>query len=218
MIHYASSPFDFNEVSLSKPTAMQGGSFFSKILKKNDPLYIYSPKCQTQGMMTTGAKHVDFRFTKDESFVNWIESLEERIQALIYEHRTTWFVTDSIDLDDIQHSFMPMLKFKGSNYTVRGHLPTQKHPWKDTLQVYNEDESPVPIETVNGSTVVSILDIHGIKFNDKSFQVMIYVRQIMVLSQSLFSECKIKIKEEFAPVDISESIVIPYLREVPNSK
>lgn len=210
MIHYASTPFDFSNVSLSKPTAMQSGTFFSKIVNKNEPLYLYSPKCHTQGMMTTGAKqYADFRFTKDDSFVNWIESLEERIQALIYEHRNTWFVTESIDLDDIQHSFMPILKFKNSQYTLRGHLPVQKHPWKDPLQVYNEEETPVPIETVNGSTVVSILDIHGIKFNDKSFQVMIYIRQIMVLSQSLFSECKIKIKEEFVPVDISESLVIP---------
>jgi hypothetical protein len=214
MIHYTSEPFDFTELSLSKPIALQGGTFFSKIQKKSDPLYIYSPRCHTSGIVASGSKqYADLVFTNDVPFVHWMESLEERVQALIFENRHTWFATESIDLDDIQHAFMPILKFKQSQYTLRGNILIRKHPWEESLQVYNERECLLPQTSVKDSNVISILDIHGLKFNDKSFQVVVYLRQLVVLTPSLFSECKIKLKEE-VPIDISESILS--IKEVPN--
>ena len=214
MIHYTSDPFDFNEISLTKPVALQGGSFFSKIQKKTEPLYIYSPKCHTSGIIASGSKqHADLVFTKEDTFVQWTDALEERLQALIFENRHTWFVTDSIELDDIQHAFMPTLKFKQSQYTLRGNILIRKHPWEESLQVFNEREIPLPHTSVKDTNVVSILDMHGLKFNDKSFQVVVYLRQMVVLTPSLFSECKIKIKEEF-PIDISDSLLS--IKEVPN--
>lgn len=214
MIHDTSEPFDFKEVSLSKPIALQGGTFFSKIQKKAEPLYIYSPKCHTSGIVASGSKqYADLTFTKEDAFVQWTDALEERLQALLYENRHTWFVTDTIELDDIQHAFMPTLKFKHSQYTLRGNILIRKHPWEESLQVFNEHEIPLPQSSVKDSKVVSILDIQGLKFNDKSFQVVIYLRQMVVLTPSLFSECKIKIKEEF-PMDISDSLLS--IKEVPN--
>ena len=214
MIHYTSDPFDFNEISLTKPVALQGGSFFSKIQKKTEPLYIYSPKCHTSGIIASGSKqYADLVFTKEDTFVQWTDALEERLQALIFENRHTWFVTDSIELDDIQHAFMPTLKFKQSQYTLRGNILIRKHPWEESLQVFNEREIPLPHTSVKDTNVVSILDMHGLKFNDKSFQVVVYLRQMVVLTPSLFSECKIKIKEEF-PIDISDSLLS--IKEVPN--
>lgn len=214
MIHYTSDPFDFTELSLSKPIALQGGSFFSKIQKKTEPLYLYSPKCHTSGIMASGSKqYADLVFTQDASFVQWMDSLEERIQALIFENRHAWFVTESIDLDDIQHAFMPILKFKNGQYILRGNILIRKHPWEESLQIYNERECLLPQTSVKDSNVVSILDIHGLKFNDKSFQVVVYLRQVVVLTPSLFSECKIKLKEE-VPIDISESILS--IKEAPN--
>ena len=212
MIHSASTPFDFNEIALAKPIALQG-SFFSKIQKKSDPLYLYSPKCHTSGIMTSGAKqYADLTFTREDAFVRWTEALEERLQALLFENRHTWFVTDSIELDDIQHAFMPTLKFKHGQYTLRGNILIQKHPWEESLQVFDERESPLPATSVKDANVVSILDIHGLKFNDKSFQIVVYLRQMVVLTPSIFSECKIKIKE--VPIDISDSILS--IKEVPN--
>ena len=212
MIHYTSEPFHFDDITLGQPVALQGGSFLSKINKQ--PLFIYSPKCHTSGVMGT-KPYADFMFKQDDSFIRWIESLEEKLQSLIFERRNEWFVTDALELDDIQHAFMPMVKYKGGQYTLRGHLPVRKHPWKDTLQVYDEDESPVPLSSIKDSTVVSILELHGIQFNEKSFQVVIYIRQIMVFTQPSFSECRIKIKEELIPMDLSE--LVPSIKDVPNS-
>ena len=210
MIHDTSEPFNFDEITLGQPVAVQG-SFLSKI---NQPLFIYSPKCQTSGVRG-GKPYVDFIF-KDDSFIRWLESLEEKLQSLIYERRNEWFVTDALELDDIQHAFMPIVKYKGGQYTIRGHIPVRKPPWKDTLQVYNENEIPVPLSTIQESKVVSILEMHGIQFNEKSFQVVIHIRQIMVFTQPSFSECMIKIKEELIPVDISE--LVPSIKEAPNSE
>jgi len=211
MIHYTSDPFNFDDITLGKPIAMQG-SFLSKINKQ--PLFIYSPKCHTPGVR--GVKpYVDFVF-KDDSFVRWFESLEEKLQSLIFEHRNEWFVTDAIEMDDIQHAFMPIVKYKGGQYTIRGHIPVRKHPWKDTLQVYDENEIPVSLSSIQDSPVVSILEIHGIQFNEKSFQVVIHLRQIMVFTQPSFSECMIKVKEELVPVDISE--LVSSIKEGSNSE
>lgn len=212
MIHSTSTPFDFSEITLTKPTAVHG-SFFSKIQKNSEPLYLYSPKCHTSGIIASGSKqYADLTFTQEDTFVQWMDALEERLQALLFENRHTWFVTDSIELDDIQHAFMPTLKFKHGQYTLRGNIIVRKHPWEESLQVFDERESPLPPTSVKDAKVVSILDIHGLKFNDKSFQVVVYLRQMVVLTPSIFSECKIKIKE--VPIDISDSLLS--IKEVPN--
>ena len=104
---------------------------------------------------------------------------------------------------------MPTLKFKQGQYSMRGNILIRKHPWEESLPIFDERETLLPPTSVKDSKVISILDIHGLKFNDKSFQVVIYLRQMVVLTPSIFSECKIKIKEE--PLDISDSIL--YIKE-----
>ena len=36
-IHFPTSKFDFNELSLAQPHSLQGGAFFTKLLKKKEP-------------------------------------------------------------------------------------------------------------------------------------------------------------------------------------
>jgi hypothetical protein len=216
MIHYTSDTFDFNRISLSTPSVNKDGTYFSKIANQGDSMYVYSPKCKTSGLIASGAKqYTELSFSMDESFVSWIETLEERIQSLIFENRHTWFATETIELDDVQNAFMPILKFKHSLFTVRGHFPIRKHPCKEPIvQVYNEDEIEIPIASIKDSPVLSILDVHGINFTQKSFQVLVYVRQMMVLEQPLFPKCKIKNKGETWPVDISDTIAPMDISEV----
>lgn len=205
MIHHANDQFDFSNLSLSNPSVLQGGSFFSKInfSPKDETLYVYTPKCTTKnGVVSSGQKqYVDLVFTpSNTNLITWVESLEERIQNLIYEKRNTWFVTDSIELDDIQNAFIPVMKLKNSQYLLRAYMQDKI---KESMQVYDEYEMPVPVSSIKEtSDLISILTISGVKFNQKCFQLVVNIKQIMVLEKQPFSNCMIKLKETLTPVEV----------------
>jgi hypothetical protein len=88
MIHHATDTFDFSTLHLGSPTALAGGSFYTKInyTVKDDPLYVYTPTCSTKGISTN--RYVDFLFTSANSnFIHWINALEEKLQALLFEKK-----------------------------------------------------------------------------------------------------------------------------------
>ena len=115
--------FDFTQISLAHPNGLQGGSYFTKISNKDDPLYIQTPKCSTrQGIITSGKKiYCDLMFSNEnESFIQWMENLESEIQHRIYAKRNVWFHSD-LELCDIESAFTsPMRIYKsGKYYLVR---------------------------------------------------------------------------------------------------
>jgi hypothetical protein len=216
MIHHATDKFDFTSLHLGSPTALAGGSFYTKLnySVKDEPLYVYTPTCTTKGV-TKG--YIDFLFTSaNANFIQWMNDLEERLQTLLFEKKDHWFVGDDMELEDIQNAFIPLLKVKGNQYMVRGNL--QGKHFKETIQVYNEDEIPVPLTNIQeNSQLISILDISGIKFNQKCFQVMIHVRQIMVLEKTSFTNCLIKHKVKDKPevkIDVLDTITLKSPNEV----
>jgi len=216
MIHHATNDFDFKSLHLGSPTALAGGSFYTKLnySVKDEPLYVYTPTCTSKGV-TKG--YLDFLFTSANSnFIQWMNDLEERLQTLLFEKKDHWFVGDDMELEDIQNAFIPLLKVKGNQYMVRGNL--QGKHFKETIQVYNEDEIPVPLTNIQeNSQLISILDISGIKFNQKCFQVMIHVRQIMVLQKTSFTNCLIKHKVKDKPevkIDVLDTITLKSPNEV----
>jgi hypothetical protein len=210
MIHHATDQFDFSGLHLGSPTALAGGSFYTKLnhTVKDEPLYVYTPTCLTKGV---SKGYLDFLFTSaNVNFIQWMNTLEERVQALLFEKKDQWFVGDDMELEDIQNAFIPLVKVKGDQYMVRGIL--QGKHFKETIQVYNEDEVPIPVTDIQeNSKLISILDIAGIKFNQKCFQVMIHVRQIMVLKKETFTNCLIKHKVKEKPevkIDVLDTITL----------
>jgi hypothetical protein len=217
MIHHATQDFNFNQLHLATPVAIQGGSFFSKLnfSPKDDSLYVYTPKCTAKGISSGSKQFIDFIFVpSNTNFIQWMDALEEKVQTLIYEKRDTWFEADSIELDDIQNSFIPMMKLKGNQYLLRGYIPQGKQAIKEPpIQIYDEHEMPVLLSSIKESSdVISILDIHGIKFNQKCFQLIVNIRQMMVLEKTQFSNCLIKLDKEKqieVKLDILEKIEKP---------
>ena len=216
MIHHATDQFDFSGLHLGSPTALAGGSFYTKLnyTMKDEPLYVYTPTCFTKGV---SKGYLDFLFTSaNANFIQWMNALEERVQGLLFEKKDQWFVGDDMELEDIQNAFIPLIKVKGDQYMVRGIL--QGKHFKETIQVYNEDEVPIPITDIQeNSKLISILDIAGIKFNQKCFQVMIHIRQIMVLKKETFTNCLIKHKVKEKPevkIDMLDTITLKSPNEV----
>jgi len=191
--------FDFSKLSLAHPIGIQGGAYFTKIEYNNKPLYIQTNKGQTrQGFVKTGKKYYcDLMFDKNsESLIHWFENLEERCQKLIYEKGNSWF-QNSLEESDIETAFNSTIRVykSGKFYLVRTNIKNNS-TLKDTpaVKIYNEQEIPLTIDDVNSETnIISILEIQGIKFTSRNFQIEIELKQVMVLdNEPLFENCLIK--------------------------
>ena len=190
--------FDFSKLSLAQPVAIQGGAHFTKLLMQGKQLYIQSPKCTTrQGFIKTGKKiHCDLMFNNnDEEFINWIESLETKCQELLLHKSTEWFQSP-LEMTDIEAAFNSPLKVykSGKFYLVRTNVKVNTLTGQPLIKIYNENEEPVQMEDINTETnIISILEIQGIKFTSRNFQIDIEVKQVMLLNKDIiFENCLIK--------------------------
>jgi len=180
--------FDFSKLSLTSPTGIQGGSYFTRILNNGNPLYVQCPSCKTkQGIVNSGRKiYSDILLTKENApFINWIEKLESHCQQLILDKSEDWF-ENQLDLNDIEESFISPLKLykSGSMYILKCSLDKSSQTLnKPSCIVYNENNESISIEDINNEiSIIPLIHINGIKFSTKNFQIEIIIRQIMKLN------------------------------------
>jgi hypothetical protein len=199
-IHFTNKDFDFSSISLSQPIPVQGGAYFTKIKCYSNPFYIQTPKCLTkQGINETNKKaYIDLMFTKDdEEVIEWLETLESTLVKLICEKRHLWF-QDDVEYDDIEGFFNPLTRgYKAGKFNLlRTSIFKKKDSNNYTCNAYDENENVIPINDINESNmIIPILEIMGIKFSSRSFQVEIVGKQLMILNnKTVFQECLIKRK------------------------
>lgn len=190
--------FDFSQLSLAHPTGIQGGAYFTRIQMQNKPLYIETPKSLTrQGFIKNGKKiYCDLMFdNNDEQLIHWLESLETKCQELIYKKADTWF-ENKLELSDIESAFAsPMRIYKsGKYYLVRVNVKVNYSTNIPQVKIYNENETPVTLEDVTPeNNIISIIEVQGIKFTSRNFQIELELKQSMVLnSEKIFESCLIK--------------------------
>ena len=198
-IHFTDSKFDFSQISISQPISVQGGAYFTKIKCNTSPLYIQLPKCFTkQGLNETNKKaYIDLMFTNDDyEVVEWFEHLEETLVNLIYEKRELWFQNE-MDKEDIENFFNPVCRsFKGGKFhLIRFNVPKNKTMNSQyRCNVYDENENIIPIQDLNEThTIIPCLEVQGIKFSARNFQLELVGKQIMLLNNKpIFNSCIIK--------------------------
>ena len=196
--------YDFSKVSLMHPESLHGssGTFFTKIGigNVNEVLYIQTPKCVTkQGVVTTAGKktYIDLMFSnEDTSFIEFMENLEKSCIEKIHEKKNSWF-TNEIEQSDIENAFTSALRpFKGGKYySMRANIAPSKNFMKvPTCFVFDETEKQLTIEDVKPENdILSVLEIQGIKFSQRSFQFEIIIRQVLVMANKpVFQSCLIK--------------------------
>ena len=186
--------FDFSQISCISPTSLSGGNYFIRTLtKKHEPLYIQSPKCLTkQGIVKSGKKmYCDLLLKhEDESFLEFLESLESFCHKQIFENRDKWFDAE-LTITDIENCFVcPTKSYKsGKIHILRTNVPIRLG--KCDMRVFNELEQDVPIESVTDTTnVVTILEIQGIRCLARNFQIDLEIKQMMILKpKDIFEKC-----------------------------
>jgi len=197
MLYEPNSDFDFTKVILGSPNGLQGGSYFTKLLVNNNPLYLQIPKCELkQGLVVTEKKkYCDLMFNHDNtSVIEWFEKIEQRAQELMFEKKDIWFHED-LEISDIENAFTsPIRSYKsGRFYLVRCMFP--KIINSDTISCYNENEEPISVDTLNEKNIeiIPLIEVQGIKFSSKNFQIEIGMKQIMVIKKNaVFKNCMIK--------------------------
>jgi hypothetical protein len=124
----------------------------------------------------------------DTVFINWIENLESKCQELIHNKGDAWFQT-KLEKDDIETAFTSPFKIykTGKYYLLRVNV-------KPNIKIYNETDTIIKIEDItHEKNIISILEIQGIKFTSRNFQIEIELKQSMVVSPDPFlDECFIK--------------------------
>ena len=189
--------FDFNQLTLAHPSGIQGGAYFTKIEYNKKPLYIQTTKGQTrQGFVKTGKKYYcDLMFDKNsETLLNWFENLEERCQNLLYDKRYEWFQS-ALEKNDIETAFNSSIRIykSGKYYLIRTNIKSTRTE-EPAVKIYNENEAVLNMSHITNETnIISILEIQGIKFTSRNFQIEIELKQVMVLNnEPIFNNCLIK--------------------------
>ena len=193
----ADETFDFSKLTLDHPISIQGGAYFTKIEFNQKPLYIQTSKSSTkQGILKSGKKYYsDLMFTNTSSnLISWFEMLEEKCQELIFDKKDDWFQT-LLDRNDIENAFNSVIKTykSGKYYLVRVNI---KNTPNNTPNITIYDESSIPLTYENVTTdseLISILEIQGIKFTSRNFQIEMNLRQAMIFDKEpIFDNCLIK--------------------------
>jgi hypothetical protein len=132
-----------------------------------------------------------------EGLITWFENLEETCKKLIFEKRDTWF-QNKLEEADIETAFNSIIRIykSGKNYLVRTNIKNNRSD-EPTVKIYNENEVSLTINDVTSETnMISILEIQGIKFTSRNFQIDIELKQVMVLdNEPIFNSCLIKNKK-----------------------
>jgi hypothetical protein len=184
--------YDFSKLYLGPPSTLAGGAYFTRIMyNSNKLMYLQTPKSLTkQGFVKSGKKmFVDLMFDNNDTvFINWIENLESKCQELIHSKGDTWFQSN-LEKDDIETAFTSPFKIykSGKYYLLRVNV-------KPNIKIYDETDKIINIEEITPEkNIISILEIQGIKFTSRNFQIEIELKQAMVVSPDPFlDECFIK--------------------------
>jgi len=197
--------FDFSKLSLGHPNGIQGGAYFTKLLYNSSPLYIQTTKSLTrQGFIKSGKKYYcDLMFDNNsEILIRWFENLEESCQSLIFEKSEAWF-QNSLDKNDVESAFNSVIRIykSGKYYLLRTNVKNNINN-EPSIKIYNENELPLTINDITSETnLISILEIQGIKFTSRNFQIEIELKQSMVIdNEPIFDECLIKTQKKTSDI------------------
>lgn len=216
--------YPFDNIIIKTPKALQGGTYSAQLEINNKPLVIQTPKCKTKKGIHKTSKQIycDLLLSKENteniSFINWIDTLQEKVRRLILENGDNWF-HEKPSLDEIEYNWNDSIRsYKGSYHLIRTFIGKNKSLNKLNIQIYDDNENELHLENIDEKkSVICILEIKGLKFSSQSFHLEIFLRQVMILNEKpIFSKCliktpqKVEIKEntnnDLSSIDVSNKV------------
>ena len=210
-----------NNVTLSMPSSVQGGSYFTKIHYAKRPMYMQTPKCVSkQGIITIGKKmYIDLVISneKDGEFISFLENIEKTCSDIIFEKRHIWF-TDELERIDIETAFASIIKSykNGTSHLLKLNINNTSNHAKhgigigglQTCFVFDENNNSLKFDDIRPETsLITIIEFEGIKFTSKSFQFEMNARQILIIDEKpIFNSCLIKPKKKDEQNEFDEKL------------
>jgi len=209
--------YPLDDIKIKTPKALQGGTYSAILEINSKPIIVQTPKCKTKKGIHKTSKQVycDLLFLKDNTdnivFINWLNSLQNKVRKLILENGDNWF-HDKPSLDEVEYNWNDSIRTYKSNYNlIRTFIYKNKTVNKLNIQIYDDNENELHLESIDDEkSVISILEIKGLKFSSQSFHLEIFLRQIMILNEKpIFSKCLIKTNKSLVKKEekITESTI-----------
>lgn len=202
-MYEANSDFPFSKLSLTNPTAMQGGgAYFAKMTMEGKPIRIQLPKTPSKaGIVSTKREcYIDLMYTRvmEPVLLKWIDDIEHRCKELVNEKKSLWF-SNELSKSDIDGMLTPVARnYKGETMIlIRVAIDTSKRTGSTNCQIYDDKENK--IDDTNFITtehnIIPLVFIEGVKFTNKSIEIELKMVQMMVFSPST-NECLINYKKQ----------------------
>jgi hypothetical protein len=154
--------------------------------------------------------------SNEDIFIKWLENLESKCVELLCNEGDKWF-QEKLDKNDIESAFSSPTKIykSGKYYLVRCNVKLNTATNQPSIRIYSEDETPLTMDDITfDKKIISVIEIQGIKFTSRSFQLEIEMKQVMLLDNDLiFEKCviqpttNIKLKKEVQMTKEEELII-----------
>ena len=205
---------DIEKINYSKPEKI-GQSYFGSISYGDNlkPLYIQTPKltCINSILELKEKKNpqLEVELTKGnfDIYDLFLSLDDQNIKTTVYKSQE-WFQKD-IPLDAIDDMYKRTTKpFKNDTTpTIKFRLPVIKNEIQ--CSVYNQQKVFVDLDEIKeGSEVILILHIRGLKILKQHFYCDCYISQVKVFQES--NESKYNIIKEYSLIDNDEEEGIDY--------
>ena len=215
--------YPFNQLKLHSPQPIQGGTYLAKISRSGNPVLFQTPKCNTKrGIHKTEKKiYCDLLFDTDNvEFIEWLNTIEEHIQKLIYEKKDLWFVEGEVSMEDIEYNWIDTVKNYKKSHLLRTFIPKINKQTYNTIQVYDDNQNLLSIDDIKeNSSLISIIELSALKFSSSSFHLEFVLRQAMIIKDKpVFNKCLItldsnktleKVEKPEEPIKEEETVIVP---------
>ena len=208
-------------LSLLEPSVSSiNGYYFTKLLHNNSPVYIELPKCRLKQSIVKSSKKIIADLVIDENLDKWFFNLEKKCKQLIIDKSCAWF-DNSLVAQDLEVAFISSVKSNANGSILKVNIKMNILNGNPNIKIFQESSpnTSITIETLNQNIVkpiICIVEILGIKFSDKTFQLDIELKQILLCSEEeikveddLFETCLIQINKPKIKLNLKEDFENP---------
>ena len=155
-IKYPTRRFDFSKISLTYPKSVASGSYFTKILYENAPLYLQIPKCTTKNGLVKTAKKMTSELLLDnmnEETVGWFENLDNCCKDLLHKNSEDWFGS-CISTEDVDNAFGSTIRlYKSGRFSlVKTNIKINATTDTPIISVYDEKQVTQSVDKITQET------------------------------------------------------------------